>query len=389
MSKTIELAAALLRSEVRGEGSREGRLPACTQEELRDALELAGRHDLSHVAAEAARKLNLPLDETLREAERANARKAVWRVERQDRELARICAELESAGIDHLPLKGAVIRAHYPQVWMRTSCDIDLLVRPEDADRAAKQLEQALGYQNEGRVYHDISLRSPGGIHIELHFSLNANMAQADRKLAEVWEWAAPVAGHPRRYEMTPDFLLFYIVAHMAGHFLRGGCGIRSILDLWLLERDLPGAECDMRTHLEDSGLLPFYEGVHRLSLVWFSGKPADNLTERLAEYIAVGGIYGTQDNRIVVSQSRRKGKLGYWLGRFFLSREVLQGVYPQLAERPWLYPYYQVKRWLRGLNRNTRGRIAREFQKGQGISEEKRAETEELLSDLNLLKPE
>ena len=387
MNKTIELTAALLRSAVCGGGNCEKPLPAWAQEELRGALELAGRHDLSHVAAEAARKLNLPLDETLRETERANVRKAVWRVERQDRELARICAELESAGIDHLPLKGAVIRAHYPQTWMRTSCDVDLLVRPEDADRAAKHLEESLGYQNEGKVYHDISLRSPGGIHIELHFSLNANIERADRKLAEVWERATPAAGSPHRYEMAPDFLLFYVVAHMAGHFLRGGCGMRSVLDLWLLERDLPHAGCGMRAHLEESGLLPFYEGVHALSLVWFSGEQEDDLTARLGEYIAAGGIYGTQDNRIVVSQSRRKGKLGYWLGRFFLSREVLRGTYPQLAERPWLYPYYQVKRWLRGLDRKTRGRIAREFQKGQDVSREERSAAEQMLADLGLLR--
>ena len=73
-------------------------------------------------------------------------------------------AILEEACIDHIPMKGAVIRALYPQMWMRTSCDVDILIHEEDLDRATKAFV-AHGYQMRKRNYHDVSLFSQDGVH--------------------------------------------------------------------------------------------------------------------------------------------------------------------------------------------------------------------------------
>ena len=36
--------------------------------------------------------------------------------------------KIKKVQIPFLPLKGSVIRQYYPEPWMRTSCDIDILV---------------------------------------------------------------------------------------------------------------------------------------------------------------------------------------------------------------------------------------------------------------------
>ena len=52
---------------------------------------------------------------------------AVFRYEQQY-EFQRICAVLEQAEVSYIPLKGLLLRNCYPEGWMRTSGDLDLLV---------------------------------------------------------------------------------------------------------------------------------------------------------------------------------------------------------------------------------------------------------------------
>ena len=53
---------------------------------------------------------------------------SVFRIQGLEFELGRICGALEKAEIDFIPLKGSVLRNLYPEPWMRTSADIDILV---------------------------------------------------------------------------------------------------------------------------------------------------------------------------------------------------------------------------------------------------------------------
>lgn len=55
--------------------------------------------------------------------------KAIFRHEGLVFEYGQICSVLEQAQIPFLPLKGSILRDYYPEAWMRTSCDIDILVR--------------------------------------------------------------------------------------------------------------------------------------------------------------------------------------------------------------------------------------------------------------------
>ena len=63
---------------------------------------------------------------------------AQYRFVKQEAELEHIRAVLEREGIAYVPLKGAVMRALYAEPWMRTSCDIDVLVHETDLERAVE-----------------------------------------------------------------------------------------------------------------------------------------------------------------------------------------------------------------------------------------------------------
>ena len=52
-----------------------------------------------------------------------------------------------------------------------------------------------------------------------------------------VWVCSSPFKESPYCFQMSNDMFVFYHIAHMAKHFIAGGCGIRSFIDLYLLKK--------------------------------------------------------------------------------------------------------------------------------------------------------
>ncbi len=267
---------------------------------------------------------------------------AVYRRQQLDTETERVCTLLEREGIDHIPLKGAVISKYYPEAWMRTSCDVDILVKREDLDKAITAITSQLDYEDLGRDYHDHRLRSKNATLLELHFSLEENSPDLDKVLSHAWEYATLADGSSHRYAFDDEFLLFHLIAHTQYHFLSGGCGVKPFLDLWVLKNTLSFDEQKLQALLDQSGSKLFYQGCLRLVDVWFEDAPHDTLTSQMEQYILSGGAYGTLSNRA----SAKGGKLKYIISRTFLSKKELTAYFPPLETKPYLLPYYQLKRW-------------------------------------------
>jgi len=78
---------------------------------------------------------------------------------------------------------------------------------------------------------------------------------------------------------------------------------------------------------------------------VWMNGASHSATIARLEEYCLDGSVFGSSKNG--AAQREHRG-LSFLLHRLFVSREVLEGMYPPLRTKPYLMPYYQFKRWLR-----------------------------------------
>lgn len=340
-----KLLFALLRIAVCGGEPGQEIREACTPEALEQVYTLARRHDLAHLAGHALSALTLPESEALKSLRQAAA-VAVFRHMRFDHELKQICDTLNRAGIDFIPLKGAVVRDLYPAPWMRTSGDIDVLVRREDLERAAAALAQELSYTaDEEMNYHDLLLVAPDGVHVELHFSLRENMENIDRLLDRVWDHAVPAEGS--RYALADEFLAFHLIAHMSYHFASGGCGIRTILDVFLLMRHRRVDEAVLRDYLSQCSIETFYDHVQELIGVWFGDRTATPITDMMTRFILDGGTYGSAMQRQAVAQEREGGKVRYLLKRVFMPYERMKRKYPVLQTCPILFPLMQVRRWV------------------------------------------
>lgn len=337
-----KILLSLLRSAVCGEPVDDIVKNACTPEALGRVYILAKKHDLAHMPSQVLAQAGVPDNKLLKNA----AFMAVQRYVQLEYELNQICDTLEQAQIPFIPLKGAVIRNFYPEPWMRTSCDIDILVREEDLEAAAQALVKQLDYTTDyKKKYHDMWLFAPNGTHLELHFSILETMENIDQLLGRVWEFAQPVTQY--RYQLSHDFLAFHLLAHMSYHFSGGGCGIRSLLDIFLLRRQNVYDETVVRGYLAQCGLEKFYDSILTLIAVWFAGAEPTPLTEQMEQFLLMGGAYGTKKQNIIINQQRKGGKMGYLLRRIFMPYRELKFRYRVLEKWPILYPFMVIWRWI------------------------------------------
>ena len=214
-----------------------------------DALfQLARIHGLAGAlyAEIEASGYSLPGDVARREA-RALAYEALLH-DTLVRGLAGALRELAADGIQVVALKGPILGERlYDHPEHRHSSDLDLLVRPEDVERAAAAIAR-VGYVLEGgalgRYYrahhHNVNLVHPTLGVVELHFEAYRGFGVA--------LLAGPLLDRATRYRtarwsasiLSPEDELIYLAMHGAGHrFERLGW----LYDLKLFVRAHPGLD--------------------------------------------------------------------------------------------------------------------------------------------------
>ncbi|MBQ4052771.1 MAG: nucleotidyltransferase family protein [Clostridia bacterium] len=381
-----EILFALFRSGICGETLSQTYKDQITPKVLARAYKESKAHDLAHLACEVLDSNGLLSENTPYGEQFYYERQlAVCRFEQIDYEYKMLLEVLEQAKIPYLPLKGAITRAYYPQPWMRTSCDIDILVKPEDIQTAITVLETKSGYKQSGKTAHDVSLYSVGGVHVELHHVLIEEAGETQKVLANVWDYTTPMEGKTYGRQMHDEMFYFYHIAHMAKHFSDGGCGVRPFIDLWLLDNRVPHDTEKRDSLLKEGGLLPFAEAMRKLSRVWFSGEEHDELTLRIQPYVCKGGVYGNLENRVAMQQVKKGGKFRYAMSRIFLPYDQLKLQYPVLERKKWLTPVCEVRRWCRLIFCGRAKHSVRELNVNANMTEERKAEIAQLLADLAL----
>lgn len=383
MEKIIHAMMDLIASEVCGMTIDRSQYEL-TDEELAKLYKLSKSHDLAHLVGDALIKNDLIGDGEIKAKFQKQIMLAVYRYEKINYELGRLRKVLNEAKIPFIPLKGSVLRRYYPEPWMRTSCDIDVLVHEEAVDQTAQIIVEKLGYTYEKKQYHDISLVSDGGVHLELHHTIKENKANIDALLSECWGYAAPSDDYECCF--TNEFFFFHQIAHMSYHFLHGGCGVRPILDLYLLQRKMPFDSTVLDEMLEKSGIKKFFDAAKAISEVWFGDGEHTDVTRRMEDYLLRGGVYGSTANSMAVGQQKEKGRLGYIINRIWLPYELLCITYPRLKGRKYLQLFYEIKRWLRIFNPEARTHKKRELDAIKNLSAKHKSDVNCMLNELGLM---
>lgn len=384
MNNIAYIVLGAIRAQVCGQPyAIEGNL---SEETLKEVFSISKAQDMSHLVAGELISQKKVTNPAYHDLFRRSQIMAVYRYELINHELLETCRVLEEAGIPYMPLKGSVMRQYYPEPWMRTSSDIDILVPKENVDAAAELLVNKLNYENRGIDEHDVQMFAPNGVHLELHFDTieDYQLKKANRVLKNLWdEDAYCVKGH--HYAMSNELFYFYHIAHMAKHFKYGGCGIRFFLDMWILNHKVKYDQNKKNDLLKAGELLEFAEHAERLSEVWFGEASHTEVTQRMEDYILHGGIYGSLENRVVVKSVRTGGWVRSVLPWIFRPFAELKLQYPILEKHKWLYPFCQVYRWFYLLFNKGLFRAKRVLNDGAKAYKENGDSVDQMMKDLKL----
>ena len=356
-----------------------------TNESLSELFSLAKIHDITYIVASALIENKL-IDKTNDKYKDflSHQHLSVYRYENNDFVLGLLINLFEENGVDFIPMKGSIIKKMYPEPCMRTSCDIDLLIKEEDLERATKVLLEKGNAIKTTTHRYEHSFDLAANVHLELHFKLTDEGEGVQEVLDRIWEDAESKEGYNHFKLMSNETFYAYHFIHMANHFRNGGCGVRPFLDLLIMNRNMPYDGEKLNAMLEKCGLTAFANAAFKVSRVWFLGEESDQLTNNIESFILRSGIYGNIENRVAVS-TEKKGRFKYILGRLFIPYSSLVNRYPSLKGRPYLTPFYCIRRWCRMLFVRRSKRAIAELKLSMNISPEVAEQARKLLEDLEI----
>lgn len=343
---------------------------------------LAIRHDLAYIVSSSLHKCGSKREDAACSVLDQKAIISVYRNEQLQYAFARICDAFDQASIPYIPLKGSVIRPYYPQECMRTSCDIDILVKEESLEAAIDTLLRK-GFTRGDKNYHDVSLFSQAGVHLELHFNIQENIDKLDAVLRDAWRYARLTDGS--RYQFADEFFVFHMFAHMSYHFLSGGCGVKSLMDVWVMKHKMGLTYECARELLEKADIYRFAAEISNLAEICFSGMPKDELSDAILSYIFGGGVYGTSQNKIAVKKTKAKSTASYALRRLFLPYKDMATLYPILHKLPVLLPFCRIARWCKMLFGGKMKRSIRELKAASNVPDDQVASILQMCERLGL----
>ena len=379
MKQTVKCLTSLIRSVITDEKIEYSEV---FEERFDKIMRLANFHEVQPLAAAGFLSNGLLKDEK----QIAKCRDAMIKASYMDSKNEFTCRKasdsLNSAQIPFIKLKGAVIKNLYPETFLRTSCDTDILVRKNDFNRALSALKSD-GFEQDGKIgYHDVSLLFDG-TNLELHFSICENIKKIDALLKDIWKYTVKDGDY--NYKEDNDYFAFHHIAHMLYHFFEGGCGIRPFVDLWIMRRNEFYSEDKLLEFCEKTGMTEFYSAAEQLISVWFQNGNHTELTEMFERFILKGGAYGNFKNSSVVKSAKNGGKLGYIMLLVFPKFASMQVSYPILRKVPVLLPLCYIYRFFEKIFGKKRNKAKYRYEMVRNHNDDKIKEAERLIKELKL----
>ncbi len=356
-----------------------GTIPECRRDvDWRKLSDLAQVHQVLGVLGYMDMNHHLCPDAAVSENLRKTTLETMLRYSR----LGGLCAELSGKfreqGIDHVLMKGAVVRDYFPVPELRTFGDVDFLIHEEDREKSHRLLVDA-GFTPKvdwGPVYG----YGRGAEFCEIHTQImEVNVSdRADYRgyFDRAWENAVPRGDGT--WEFTREFHFLYLLTHIAKHIRGSGAGIRMYLDLAACILHFGEAfDWDwLKAQLETLALMDFAQVAMTAVERWFgvscplvnTAMPGE-LLERFQIYTMEAGLYGHFQREQGSSVLRRAGELDpasrveLVLERLFPDAESLEARYTYLQGKHWLLPAAWIHRLI-----ITRGKLGQHTQEAQQI---------------------
>ena len=277
-----------------------------------------------------------------------------------------IC-RMEQAGIQHILMKGYVLREYYPVPELRTYGDIDFVIRQSDREKSDGMMME-LGFHREADwepVYSYTRDMEYYEVHADIMEVDVSDRADYRGYFRQMWQHIRP--GDEFSCQFTPEFHFLYLLTHIAKHIRGSGAGARMYLDIAVFIRHFEG-KLDWESVQRELRKLELYDFacvVLEAVEQWFgvsSPMPrrpvAQEVMTEFVIFTMEAGVYGYFHRESGISalkqtgqtQSAARGKLV--LQRWFPPAAQISNRYTYLQKRPWLLPVAWVHRVVKNRKR-------------------------------------
>lgn len=287
----------------------------------------------------------------------------VYRLLRFQMEREQIQGEISRHGIACLPLKGILVSEYYPTYGMRWMCDNDILYGYVDKNmkgryepkgdsqqeqeywkqQAQKELctvMQSMGYAVKNlKGSHDVYQKPPF-----FNFEMHHKLVPEDSELAEYyrnpWKRAIAVEEHlsseclmnnelnsnvSMQFRFTDEDEYLYFVVHAYKHFDNSGCGIRTLVDEYVILQKKEKLDWEyIGRELSQMKLTEFEHKLRRAALHAFCTENQLQQDDWKIIYYMLGcGTYGSAVNRVKRKLSKIDGSDAGEIRRKYLEERV------------------------------------------------------------------
>lgn len=357
MDREAEYLLLLLRDFVRHEQP-----PAPVDVNWDKLLELSDIHSVTGIVSYMATAHKLCADPQMKARMRTTCMSTMSRFGHRGYLTDRFCQKLAENGIDHIRMKGIVLRSYYPVPELRSFGDVDLVIRQEDRTKC-HELMLSLGFRAETDWEPIYSYRSEQEFY-ELHTQLLETDISEKKDLRSYFRdlWQNTVCTGAHRFEFTPEYHFLYMLVHIAKHIHGAGAGIRMYVDVAAFI-DHFGQSIDwewIAGELEQLKLMDFASTVMTAVEHWFGSCPpalfrrvSEDILNDFTEYTMEAGLFGqfSREQAVISLKNKERetkaSRFQLLLRRAFPPARIIARRYVYLQKYPWLLPVAWIHRFI------------------------------------------
>lgn len=318
-------------------------------------LNLAKRHTIVATVGTFIDKDSCPKDiyDEFQMGYNANLRKSLL----FQNERKKIIQDFEKDNIDYCYLKGIVINDLYPKIGMREFADNDILMRKDDWEKVKNIFVK---YQYEVVALH--------GVHDSYHktpfynFEMHRKLFDEDFKFSKYFNtvWSRLIKVSDNEYKMKDEDFYCYFLAHFYKHYERGGAGIRSFIDKYLIDKYICNKDNFDRDYvnkiLKAEKLDKFEAKVNEiLKPIFYDNCDYNDYDYMNVLYMMESGTYGILRHSVNNAIDRNGGsKIKYIFNRIFIPYRKMKNIYPVLRYLPFLLPIFWIIRLMKVVFKKT-----------------------------------
>lgn len=273
-----------------------------------------------------------------------------------------IVSEVESLltenNIEHMFIKGYVVKDYYPVKELRNMGDVDILIRENDREKCHTLLLNNGYTYDEYDSKKDVSNFVKSSIMFEMHSKLigKNNVPNVDLMGYFADPFAHSQKNADGKTEINKEYHFIYLISHMAKHFVNGGFGVRMILDIPMFV-NYYGDSIDWKyifDELDGLGLMYFTQVIFHICGKYFDMPVPDGLgsidiaqtdVDAVCDYMLDGGVFGyVGRNSDAIRVAKNAGSQNGKGASSYRVSDVLRWIFPSYEYMSERYVWFRGK---------------------------------------------